>query len=294
MELGNHAEFLGIMPSNEMLSRWFINDTMRAGGYRLKGHARRDFWSWVASWAVCLDVPSVIGGDDTGFVLPPLRVHRELVEVPLADAPAGYLFNPAGISATTIHQTKRLTNVARCQRAAELSKCDEPVIIWCDTNYEADALVDLIPDAIEIRGNDSEYQREDKLRSFSDGTSRCLITKPTIAGFGMNWQHCKRVIFVGLSYSFEQYYQAVRRCWRFGQRSAVDVYIIIGDCEAALESSIARKESDHELMKSGMSEAMREATMKELSGEVGLTRTVATSEIQLPQFLRRGNACPLT
>lgn len=289
-ELGNHAEFLGIMPSNEMLSRWFINDTMKAGGYRLKGHAADDFWEWVASWAVCVGMPSDIDGDDTGFVLPPMTIERHIVHVDPGQPTQGLLFNVSGISATTIHEEKRLTCNARCDKVASLIT-DDCVLIWCDTNYEADALLDRIDDAIEIRGSDSEKVKEEKLRLFLDGTARRLITKPSVAGFGMNFQHCHHEIFAGLSYSFEQYYQAVRRCWRFGQMSNVKIDIVLADSESAIESTIAKKESDHALMKSGMADAMKAAMLRELGLELERETYCPTTAMRLPDFMKGRMTC---
>jgi superfamily II DNA or RNA helicase len=285
-ELGNHAEFLGIMPSNEMLSRWFINDTMKAGGYRLKKHAMKDYWDWVASWAVCLATPADIGGDDSQYVLPDLRIDRHLVTVDPKDAPEGFLINIAGISATTIHEEKRLTCNARADKAAELANSSESCVIWCDTNYEADALRERVVDCVEVRGSDKESAREERFAAFLSGESKRIITKPEIAGLGLNWQHCNHQVFAGLSYSFEQYYQAVRRCWRFGQQRAVTVDIVLADSDSAIESAIARKEADHQLMQSGMAEAMREATLAELGIEREREIYVPTKAIELPAFLR--------
>lgn len=285
-ELGNHAEFLGIMPSNEMLSRWFINDTMKAGGYRLKKHATKDYWDWVASWAVCLASPADIGGDDSQYVLPQLTVNRHLVTVDPKDAPEGLLFNVAGISATTIHEEKRLTCEARADKSAELAHASESCVIWCDTNYEADALRERVRDCVEVRGSDKERVREDRFGAFLSGDVKRIITKPEIAGLGLNWQHCNHQVFAGLSYSFEQYYQAVRRCWRFGQQRSVTVDIVLADSDSAIESAIARKEADHQLMQSGMAIAMREATLAELG--IDRQREIYTPQklIKVPPFLR--------
>lgn len=285
-ELGNHAEFLGIMPSNEMLSRWFINDTMKAGGYRLKKHAMKDYWSWVASWAVCLSKPSDIGGSDIGYALPELSINRHVVTVDELVAPDGMLFNTVGISATTIHEEKRLTCEARADRAAKLANESETCVVWCDTNYDADALKERINDCVEVRGSDKERDREYRFEAFLSGEAKRIITKPEIAGLGLNWQHCNHQVFGGLSYSFEQYYQAVRRCWRFGQLRPVTVDIVLADSDSAIESAIARKESDHQLMQSGMAEAMRAATLAELGIERQREVYNAMELIKLPSFLK--------
>jgi len=288
MELGNHCDFLGVMPSNEMLSRWFINDTMKAGGYRLKKHGEKDFWNWVASWAVCIGKPSDIGGSDAGFDLPELNIKRHVVSADEHQAPDGMLFNTSGISATNIHEEKRLTCEARTRKVAEIVNAEDSIfIIWCDTNYEADSLLNKLPDALEIRGTDSEKKKEQVFLDFAAGQIKTLITKPSVAGFGMNWQHCNRQIFAGLSYSFEAYYQAVRRCWRFGQVNSVLVDIILSDSESAIESAIATKESDHRLMQTGMADAMRDASLKELSGDLSLAKHTESVEIELPHFMKR-------
>jgi hypothetical protein len=232
LELGNHAQFLDVMDSNEMISRWFINDTMQAGSYRLKKHAEQDFWRWVASWSVCLEKPSDIGYEDGGFQLPELRMHQHIVAVDHSRAAReGKLFRDAALSATTMHEEMRLTAVDRARKVAEivLAEPNEAWTIWCNTNYEADALNEEIQGAVEIRGSDSVAVKERGLDGFSDGRIRVLVSKPSIAGFGMNWQHCARVAFVGLTYSYEQFYQALRRSWRFGQTRPVDVHVVIAE-----------------------------------------------------------------
>lgn len=292
MELGNHSDFLGVMPSNEMLSRWFINDTMKAGGYRLKKHGQGDFWRWVASWAVCVGRPSDIGGSDEAFELPRLTVNRHVVTADERDAPDGLLFNTSGLSATTIHEEKRLTCEARSRKAAEIvAETDEAFLIWCDTNYEADSLKEKIGECVEVRGADSEQKKEEAFLAFATGEIKRLITKPTVAGFGMNWQHCHRQVFAGLSYSFEQYYQAVRRCWRFGQEHEVTIDIVVADSESAIESAIATKEADHQLMQTGMADAMRGATLAEMTGELVRDEYVPSVNFRLPAFLERTASC---
>lgn len=259
MELGNHAEFLGIMPSNEMLSRWFYNDTMKAGGYKILPHGEDSFWQWISSWAVACSRPSDIGGDDTGYVLPELRKHTHIVHVSDNTPDKGHLFRIEELSATNVHKEKRRSTPDRAAKVAEIvgRHADETWIVWCDTNYEADELLRLMPQAVDIRGAESESAKERKLREFSNGTIRVLITKPTVAGFGMNWQHCSHMAFIGLSYSFEQYYRAVRRCWRFGQTRPVDVHVVMAEGEALIEQANLRKATQHESMQVSMSIAMR-------------------------------------
>lgn len=260
MELGNHSQFLGVMDSNEMLTRWFVNDSMETGNYRLKRHAEEDFWRWVSSWAVCLERPSDLGYEDAGFDLPPLELVEDVVRVDLADgAGNGQLFRSESLSATAMHREMRRTAAARAARVAELVAAEpgEPWLIWCNTNYEADEAKKRIPEALEVRGSDPEAAKEKKLDAFSRGEAKVLITKPSIAGFGMNWQHCARVAFLGLSYSFEQAYQAIRRTWRFGQTRPVRAYYVVADTEGEVLRAVREKQAAHERMQVNMVAAMQ-------------------------------------
>lgn len=265
LELGNHSQFLGIMDSDEMISRWFINDTSEAGKYRLKKHAAKDYWRWVASWAVCLGKPSDLGYADDGFCLPPLKYHQHVVDGnATADAPEGYLFRCDSLTATTLHAEMRKTASARAARVAALVNASpEAWVVWCNTNYEADELVKVIPDAVEVRGSDSEYDKEEKLSLFATGQRRVIISKPSICGFGLNWQHCHNVAFVGLSYSHEQFYQAVRRSWRFGQKEDVHCHVVIADTEGEVLAAIHRKEVALAEMRREMVAATREAVLEQ-------------------------------
>lgn len=267
MELGQHAQFLGVMSSSEMLSRWFIADQSEMGRYRLKRHAINSFWNWVASWARCAEKPSDLGGDDTGYILPPLNLHRHIVKTDiLADAGDDdgqhRLFRIPSASATSIHNEKRKTAADRASRIADLVRAepDEAWIVWVDTDYDADAVKALLPEATEVHGRMTPDQKEAGLADFSEGRARILITKGSIAGFGLNWQHCARVAFVGLSYSYEAFYQSVRRCWRYGQTRPVDVHVACAETEEAIWQAIVRKRDDHDAMKRHMRAAMARAT----------------------------------
>ena len=253
IELGNHAEFLGIMRSTEMLSRWFINDTMNFGTWRLKGHAERAFWDWVASWAIAIRRPSDLGDDDGAFDLPPLNVHEIIVPVDTSTDTDGKLFRMPVMSATEIYKEMRLTTGVRASSVAEMVNTDTDAwAIWCNTNHESETLARLIPDAVEVRGSDKPEDKERKLAAFSSGESRVIVTKPSIAGFGLNWQHCHKTAFVGLSYSFEQLYQAMRRIYRFGQTQSVDAYIVVAETEDQVLATIKRKIRDHERLNAGL------------------------------------------
>ncbi len=260
MELGNHAEFLGIMKSNEMLMRWFLADQTEMGRYRLKGHAVESFWDWMASWARMAETPADLGHDASEYILPPLRVHRHKAAGDIR-APAGLLF-AQDVSATTLHDVKRQTAGSRADAVAALVPDDGACLIWADTDYETDALRAAIPEAIEVRGSMPAEIKERNLTAFAMGDARILITKPSVAGFGMNWQHCQVMIFAGRSFSYEAWYQAVRRCWRFGQAKPVDCHLIVAEGEDQIGRVIDRKSADHMKMKRAMSTAMRRASQQ--------------------------------
>lgn len=283
-ELGQHAEFLGVMPASEMLSRWFITDQAAMGRYRLKGHAVRPFWRWVASWARCLSRPSDLGFSDEAFVLPELIERRHEVRADVSQDTGGMLFRLPDTSATSIHKEKRLTAAARGGAAAEIVRADagEPWVIWVETDYEAEAVRRALPEAVEVKGSQSTAEKERRLVAFSAGEIRVLLTKPSIAGFGLNWQHCARMVFVGLSFSYEGYYQAVRRCWRFGQRRPVEAHAVVADTERATIEAVRRKAAEHERMQVEMAAAMRAA------GQGAALRVdhAAAAEVRLPAWLR--------
>jgi hypothetical protein len=260
LEFGNHAEFLGIMQSHLMISRWFTNDTMSAGNYRLKHYAEADFWRWMTSWAVCVSKPSDLGDyDDNGFILPQLHLREESVAVdPERAFDAGQLVMTGAQSATSMWREKRATTDDRCQRARDLIDGDEVAIIWCDTNAEADVLKGLFPDAVEVRGSDTVAEKERKLHAFTTGEARQIITKPDIAGFGLNWQHCAKQVFVGVTYSFEKTYQALRRSWRYGQTRPVEAYMIYAETEGNIIGTLQRKQDAHREMQYAMTTAQHE------------------------------------
>jgi len=258
LELGNHSAFLGIMDSNEMISRWFMNDAMEAGNYRLKGHAKADFWRWVASWALVLRSPADLGYDSTGYDLPKLHIHH--ITIPTDGIKvSGRLFADASLSATTLHDVLRQTAPMRAQKAAEIveSLGEASVLLWTHTNYEADEIRRVIH-CDEVRGSDSDEHKELMLLGFADGTVTRLLTKPSLAGFGMNWQACHHMIFVGMDYSYEKFYQAVRRCWRYGQTKEVHAYLLCTDMEWRLFDSLSKKQAAHKQMQDEMIAMMKE------------------------------------
>lgn len=283
-ELGTHAEFLSVMARDQMLMRWFLHDSMDTGTWRLKGHAVRPFWDWVASWARCVSKPSDLGFSDDGFDMPELRMHRHLVE---ADRLQGRgeekdgqakLFRMPDMSATSVHQEKRLTCDARARMVADIvaGEPGEPWTVWVETDYDADAIMAAIPDAVEVRGSMTAEQKEERLTAFTTGAIRVLVTKASIAGFGLNWQHCARTVFAGMSFSYEAFYQAVRRHWRFRQTRAVDCHVVFADTEAAIWDVVSRKAGDHDAMKREMTAAMARAHRTETRLHTYHPQTMAT------------------
>lgn len=267
MELGQYADFCGIMASNEMLSRFFINDASQASQvWRLKRHGVEAFWDWMASWCRLAQLPSDLGGDDTGFQLPALKIerHRAAESRPTM---RGGLFGDEVVSATNLHEIKRATadNRALLSVNLALGEIREPWVIWCDTDYEADAVMHHLhgaDDVVEVRGSMPPDTKERNLEKFADGTARVMVTKPSVAGFGLNWQHCARTVFVGRSFSYESWYQAVRRFWRFGQKRQVQVHLVVAEGEDSIARVIDRKADDHSGMKTAMRDAMKRSAGK--------------------------------
>lgn len=267
MELGNQSAFLGIMPANEMLMRWFINDTKEASQqWRLKGHAAEDFWDWMASWSRMAQNPEDLGFDGARYVLPPLNIvrHRSAATITPKD---GLLF-VGDMSATNMHETKRATANARADIIASVSDNSDPFIAWCDTDYEADALKARMPHAVEVRGSMAIEKKEENLEAFALGQARVIITKPSVAGFGLNWQHAPNMGFVGRSFSYEAWYQAVRRSWRFGQTKPVTVHIAVAEGEDQIGRVIDRKAGDHDAMRDAMTKAMKRAVNRAASKRI--------------------------
>lgn len=276
-ELGQHADFLGICTPDQMLATYFINDTFNTGDWRLKKHAEALFWRWLASWAACVSKPSDIGFEDKGYDLPKLNLETITVHVDESTSTGDDLFRIATLSATTMHREMKLTSGARADEVARLvNQSAEPWIVWCNTNDEADALIERIQDAIEVRGSDTPERKQKALADFSEGRSRIIITKPSIAGFGLNWQHCRNVAFVGLSYSFEDFYQALRRSYRFGQTREVNAYIVQAQTEGAILRAIETKINQHKTMQENMKLAAKElrfATSETIDAKVDITTT---------------------
>ena len=267
MELGNHAQFVGSMSRVEMLSMFFVHDGGETQSWRLKGHAERDFWKWLASWAVMIRKPSDLGYDDGDFVLPKLTLHEHVIRI--EKATDGYLF---ALEAATLQDriaARRESvgdRVAEC--AALVNASDQPWVVWCNLNSESEALRKAIPDAVEIRGNQSPDEKERGILAFTNGEKRVIISKASMTGFGLNWQHCADMAFVGLSDSWEQFYQAIRRCYRFGQSREVNAHLIIADTEGAVLKNIKDKDAAAGVMAAQIVDHMRAEMRANIKGTV--------------------------
>jgi len=287
MELGNHAEFLGVMSYTDMLATFFTHDGGETQKWRLKGHAENEFWKWMASWAVMLRQPSDLGYPNDGYDLPPLKQTQHHVAVEYAPSLETGLLFP--VEASTLQErisARRDTVEDRVELAASITPAGRPFVWWCNLNAEAEALSKAIPGAINLHGGLKDSEKERILVDFSDGNIRVLITKPSLAGFGMNWQHCADTGFVGLNDSFEQVFQAIRRFWRFGQTRPVNVHFIAAETEGAVVANLRRKEADAERMAAAMVIHMADLSSQEVRGMV---RTVAdynpTQPFIIPAFL---------
>lgn len=265
MELGNQAQFLGIMSSVEMLAQFFTHDGGDTSKWRLKGHGKTRFWEWMATWAVCIRNPGDLGFDGSRYLLPPLQTFQHIVEAPFV--PEGQLFQTVALTLNDRRAAKRVSLDDRVKKAADLVNGDtEYWIVWCHLNAESEALTKLIPGAVEITGAMSQAEKESRIMSFISREVRVIVSKSSIIGFGLNLQHCARMAFVGLDDSYEAYYQSIRRCYRFGQIRTVEVHVISSEGEGAILRNIERKQDQANEMSQSMVSHMREFSKKEISG----------------------------
>lgn len=268
LELGQHSEFLSVLSAKEMMALFFTQDGNSTQKWRIKRHAETDFWRWVSSWAMAMRRPSDVGfpEGDALYDLPPLSIHQVQVEA-LNDHAMGTLFRDEARTLSERRRARQETRDERVKAAAELvaKEPGEQWLLWCDLNAESEQLAKIIPGAVEVRGSDSQEHKENALLGFADGTVKVLVSKPSICGHGMNWQGCARMVFVGLSDSFERYYQAVRRCWRFGQERPVEVYVVTADVEGAVVRNIENKQRRAEQMAEELLEAMADRTLEHLA-----------------------------
>lgn len=288
MELGNHAEFLGTMSYTDMLATFFTHDGGDTQKWRLKGHAENEFWKWMASWAVMIRKPSDLGFPNEGYDLPPLNQVQHLVSADYAPSlDTGLLFPMEAHTMQERLSARRDTVDERVALAASITPADRPFVWWCNLNSESEALAKSIPGAVELRGADSDDDKERKLFDFTEGRIRVLVTKASLTGFGMNWQHCCDTGFVGLNDSFEQVFQSIRRFWRFGQTKPVNVHFIAAETEGAVVANLRRKEADADRMAAAMVLHMADLSRAEIAGTV---RSVPdynpTQPMLLPDFLR--------
>ena len=277
MELGNQAEFLGVMTATEMLAMFFVHDGGQTSNWRLKGHGKSRFWEWMSSWAVCIRTPEDLGFDGSRYVLPGLETHEHIIDVhePLP----GQLFPGIAQTLTERRDAKRQSMAERVRISAGLvNSHNRPAIVWCHLNDESKALSQAIPDAVEVTGSMTVSEKEDAIMAFTRGTKRVIVTKPSIAGFGMNWQHCSDMVFAGLDDSFESFYQAARRCYRFGQKNVVNVHLVSSSAEGAVKANIQRKQDQAAEMAESMVSHMRELTKQTIKGSV-MEKTEYTRDV---------------
>lgn len=295
-ELGQHAEFLGALSAKEMLASWFVHDgsiraddkkgQRSADGWRLKRHARRAFWRWLASWAVVMRSPADLGFDGSEYELPPLNYHQTIVDTSTVDA---WTLFPAPASTLSERIAARRDTVeARCRAAAEIvmSEPDEPWLVWCRLNAEADLMESLLPRSRQVAGKDTVEMKVGRLLGFKRGVPLHLVSKPSIAGHGLHWAHCARMVFVGVDDSFEQLYQSVRRCWRYGQSRPVHVHIVASSGESTVLANLRRKEVDFEAMLNAMTAEVRDLSRVAVRGstrEWSEYRPVI--EMEVPEWL---------
>lgn len=286
MELLNHAEFLDVMKVSQALSNYFIND-MKTGQWRLKGHATIDFWKWVSSWALNIELPSDIGYENDGYILPKLNEYEEIVDIDIAsDNCNDGLFRNIEMSATSFYKEKKNTINERVKRVKEIidRNPDEQYLIWVDMDVEADELKKIISNAVEVRGSNKNSFKEESSQKFKNGEIKYLISKPKIFGYGMNFQNCHNVIFCGLTYSYENYYQALRRLYRFGQSKEVNSYIVLGSTEKTILETIRRKEEQQKQMKNSMSMSTKDIQLLEIKNKVIEEKKIDMS-IELPSWI---------
>lgn len=286
-ELGTHAQFLGVCTASEMLAEFFVHDGGETQVWRLKGHARKAFWRWVSGWGAMIQKPSDLGFDDSAYRLPPLNVQQVTVASD-AQATDGMLFALEANTLSERRNARRDSMIYRVRACAEMvNSSHDPWVVWCELNAEGDALTAAIPDAVEVRGSDTTEKKEQALIDFASGKIRVLVSKSKIAGWGLNWQHCNNIAFAGATDSFEGYYQSIRRCWRFGQKRPVNVWLFVSDMEGAVLRNLQRKEQDARAMFAALSEETSDAIRSSVIGQKRQSNIYhAHQTIKLPSFMR--------
>lgn len=283
MELGTQSEFLGIMSQVEMLAMFFIHDGSDTSKWRLKGHGEKKFFEWIATWAVVIRSPDDLGFDGSAHILPQIHYHSHVIET----EPDGSLFVEPAQGLQDRNKARKDSVQDRVAKAAEIANnMVGQVLVWCNLNEESELLTKSINDAVEVKGADKPEHKTDALMGFAHGDVRILVSKPSIAGFGMNWQNCNQMIFVGLSDSWESYYQAIRRCWRFGQKNEVHVHVVSADTEGAVVENIQRKDNQNKELGAKMVEHMKTMMDKSIFA-AATTKTEYNPEkkMEIPQWL---------
>jgi len=287
MELGNHSEFLNVMSRSEMLAMFFVHDGGETSKWRLKGHARDKFWEFVSGWSAVFTKPSDIGysvEEDKKFQLP----KKTTIEHIVRSESTTQLFATHAETLQERRQAKRDSLELRCKITADLvNNSDDIWLVWCELNDESSMLKKLINESVEVKGSDKDDHKTKSMHDFASGKIKCLVTKPKIAGFGMNWQVCHNVAFASVSDSFEQFFQASRRVYRFGQKHDVNVHIAISEAEGSIKANIARKEKDFLIMIDEIVAHTKSQTLKEIK-QVSIEKTEykPLAEMKLPLFLK--------
>lgn len=291
-ELGNHSEFLGIKSRTEMLSEYFVHDAETTQEWRLKGHATVAFWEWVCSWGALVNSPEDLGFDGSKYILPPLKMQN--VPLPIDHKSAhkkGFLFENAEQELKAQRKARKDTMVQRVALAKQIVESENtPCLVWCDFNEEGDLLEQEIKGSVQVKGADKPEIKRDSLVMFADEKIKTLITKTSIAGFGLNFQHCNRMVFLGADHSYEKVYQAIRRCWRFGQTRPVTVYTITSEAEQAIVENYQRKEKDALKFSQEMSTRIKAVLQKEVLGATAREWRAyePKQNMVLPNFLKKG------
>jgi len=263
MEIGNQAEWLGVVTITEMLAMFFINDAGDTGTWILKGHGKVKFWEWLATWAIVIKSPADLGFDGSSYELPELIIESHIVESETTDG----LFADIATGLMERNKARKESIDDRVAKCAEIvNASDKQWVIWCNRNEESEKLAALINGSKDVKGSDSIDYKEKTIDAFTHGSLRVLISKPSICGYGMNWQHCNNTAFVGLSDSWESYYQAIRRFWRFGQKESVNVHVISAESEGAVVENIRRKDIQNQIMSQEMVKHMSVYTNSEIFG----------------------------
>lgn len=288
MELGNHSEFLGVMSYFEMLATFFVHDGGDVSKWRLKGHAEDAFWDWIASWACVVPNPSILGYDDDRYNLPPLNIEQITVKSQMQDDLGQMLLFPS--STQTLQERARARRESleeRAKTACEIANSsNEQQLVWCDYNAESELLSKNINGAVEVKGSDSDEHKIRAMLGFANGDIRVLVSKPSICGYGMNWQNCNNELFVGLSDSFEKYYQALRRCWRFGQDKPVNAYIVVSEAEGAVKDNIERKQKQAQEFMNKLAKRTKNALLADINRTAKtMTSYIPTERMELPSWI---------